>query len=66
MSNGEINQRCFKVKDAVRYLGVSPWRIRRAIARREIKHFRWRKFYMLDRQDLDRFVDDLKQKSAAS
>ncbi len=63
MPNREVAQRTFTLRQVAAYLGVSPWRVRRAIARRELKAFRWRKLYMLDREDLDGFIEELKRGS---
>ena len=57
-----IEPRMLSVKDAARYLGATPWFIRSAIWAGELPSCRLGKRILLDRSDLDKFIDLQKTK----
>jgi excisionase family DNA binding protein len=53
----QISARMLSIKAAAAYLGTSVWFIRTLIWERKVPHVRAGHRFLLDRGDLDRFVD---------
>jgi|SRR6516162_419069 excisionase family DNA binding protein len=54
------SQRLLSVKEAAKYLGSSPWHIRRAFREGDFPRIRWGRRDMVDRADLDAFIEKMK------
>jgi|SRR5215469_7710844 len=53
-------QRLLSVKEAAKYLGSSPWHIRRAFRDGDFPRIRWGRRDMVDIVDLNAFIEKLK------
>jgi len=53
--------RLFCIKDAAQYLGTTPWAIRSLIWSGKLKHIRLGKRFLIDRRDLDAFIETQKE-----
>lgn len=49
--------RLLSVKDAATYLGAHLWAIRQLVRNRELPYVQIGRKYLIDRMDLDRFVE---------
>jgi excisionase family DNA binding protein len=57
--------RLLNIKDAAEYLGAHPWAIRQMIRSRELPHIKIGRAHMIDRFDLDRYIEENKVGVAA-
>lgn len=58
-----VSKRLYNVKEAGRYLGRSPWTIRRLIRDGVLREVRQGRRVMLDIVDLDQFVEKFKREA---
>ena len=59
-----VSKRLYNVKEAGRYLGRSPWTIRRLIREGCLREVRQGRRVMLDIVDLEQFVEKYKREAA--
>lgn len=57
---GDIQPRCLSIKQPVHYLGSSVWHIRSLCWSGKLTHIRAGKRIVIDRNDLDRWIDRAK------
>jgi excisionase family DNA binding protein len=57
-----ISPRLLGIPDAARYLGCAVWFVRSLIWGRRVPYVKFGKRYLLDRSDLDNFIDSEKQR----
>ena len=57
----EVQKRLYSVKEAGRYLGRSPWAIRRLIWEKFLPAVRQGRRVMVDVMDMDRFIEKYKR-----
>ncbi|MEY4704161.1 MAG: hypothetical protein RL042_357 [Nitrospirota bacterium] len=62
MSEG-VNKRLYNVKEAGRYLGRSPWTIRRLIRDGCLREVRQGRCVRIDLVDMDRFIEKFKREA---
>jgi excisionase family DNA binding protein len=53
----EMPKRLYSVKDAARYLGVSPWAVRKLIWTGNLPHVRQGRRVLIDILDMNRFIE---------
>lgn len=58
-----VSKRLYSVKEAARYLGRSPWTIRRLIRDGVLREVRQGRRVMLDIVDLDQFIEKFKREA---
>lgn len=63
MMNEAVSKRLYNVKEAGRYLGRSPWTIRRLIREGCLREVRQGRRVMLDILDLEQFVEKYKREA---
>jgi excisionase family DNA binding protein len=63
MMNEAVSKRLYNVKEAGRYLGRSPWTIRRLIREGCLREVRQGRRVMLDIVDLEEFVEKYKREA---
>lgn len=52
--------RLLSIPDAARYMGCTVWFVRTLIWSRQVQYLKLGKRFLLDRTDLDRFIDSQK------
>lgn len=52
--------RLLSINDAAKYLGVSPWHVRRLVWRGDLPSVRVGRLVRLDRGDLDQYIEEQK------
>jgi len=57
---GSATPRLLNIPDAATYMGCTVWFVRTLIWSRQVQHLRLGKRFLLDRSDLDRFIDSQK------
>jgi len=57
---GNTTPRLLNIPDAAKYMGCTVWFVRTLIWGRQLAHVRFGKRFLLDRSDLDRFIDSQK------
>ena len=57
-----IAPRLLNILDAARYMGCAVWFVRSLIWGRRVPYVKFGKRYLLDRSDLDKFIDSQKQR----
>ena len=63
MISEAVSKRLYNVKEAARYLGRSPWTIRRLIRDGHLREVRQGRRVMLDIVDLDQFIEKYKREA---
>ena len=63
MSDG-VSKRSYSVKEAGRYLGRSPWTIRRLISIGYLPEVRQGRRVMVDLMDMDQFIEKYKREAS--
>jgi len=63
MMGETVSKRLYSVKEAGRYLGRSPWTIRRLIRDGVLREVRQGRRVMLDIMDLDQFIEKFKREA---
>ena len=51
------SSRLLKLHDAAKYLSAHPWALRMMVRNREIPYLKIGRGYLIDRADLDRFIE---------
>jgi excisionase family DNA binding protein len=59
-----IVPRGFRIADAARYMGVSPWYVEEKIRSKELPAYRFSRHYTIFKEDMDRFLDEQKRLAA--
>jgi len=57
-----IAPRGFRIAEAARYMGVSPWYVELKIRSKELPAYRLCRHYTVFKEDMDRFLDSQKAK----
>jgi len=57
---GNTTPRLLNIPDAAKYMGCTVWFVRTLIWGRQVPHVRFGKRFLLDRSDLDTFIDSQK------
>ena len=57
-----VAPRGLRISEAARYMGVSPWFVELKIRSGELPAYRLCRHYTLFREDIDRFLDDQKER----
>jgi excisionase family DNA binding protein len=52
-----VTPRLLTIKQAAVYLGAAVWAIRQLLWSKEVRHVRIGRRYLIDRDDLDSFID---------
>jgi len=60
-----IQPRGFRIEQAARYIGVSPWFVEVAIRSKKIPAHKLGRHYVLFQEDLDNYIAGLRNGSAA-
>jgi excisionase family DNA binding protein len=55
-----VSPRLYRLPDAARYLSTSVWEIRKRIREGELPKIKIGKRFLLDRRDLDAYIESLK------
>lgn len=61
-ANAAVEPRGFRIAEAARYMGVSPWYVELKIRSKELPAYRFCRHYTIFKEDIDRFLDDQKAK----
>jgi excisionase family DNA binding protein len=56
-----IVPRGFRIADAARYMGVSPWYVEEKIRSKELPAHRFCRHYTIFKEDMDSFLDEQKR-----
>jgi len=59
-----VEPRGFRIAEAARYMGVSPWYVELKIRSKELPAYRLCRHYTVFKEDIDRFLDDQKATQA--
>ena len=57
---GNTTARLLNIPDAAKYMGCTVWFVRTLIWGRQVQYLRFGKRYLLDRSDLDAYIDSQK------
>lgn len=60
-NGNNVERRFFSVKDTARYTSLSYWNVRDLCALKKLPHVRVGKRILIDRRDLDQFLEDRKE-----
>ncbi len=61
MPSNDPNQRMFSITETAEWLGVSERFVYALIARGDLESFKLGRRRLIDRQDLERFIDDRRE-----
>jgi excisionase family DNA binding protein len=57
ISPASVTPRLFTIKQAAQYLSCAVWQVRTLLWSKEIPHIKLGKKFLIDRDDLDSFID---------
>jgi excisionase family DNA binding protein len=55
--NNSVGPRLLNLKQSAEYLSAHPWALRQMVRTRQIPHVRIGRGYLIDRADLDRYIE---------
>jgi excisionase family DNA binding protein len=58
--NNSASPRLLNLKQSAEYLSAHPWALRQMVRTRQIPHVRIGRSYLIDRLDLDHYIDQKK------